>query len=147
MVQDNIGNHFTHKGAWVELRLLLTADYANVAEGGKLNVMGIFQNISSSTFPARHPEMYVIANLQANPSEYDQTRKLTIKLIDEDGSTELVNFTKDVKIPRPTGRQSAQINQILRLRDVVFPKVGTYQVSLLIDNDEKGSRPIEVRKA
>ena len=37
----------------MELLTILAADYANIAEGGKLNVMGIFRNIYAATFPAR----------------------------------------------------------------------------------------------
>jgi len=35
--------------------LLLVADYANVTDNGKLNVMGIFQRLHAREFPARHP--------------------------------------------------------------------------------------------
>ena len=128
----------------MELLLLLSADYANIAQGGKLNVMGIFRNIYGSGFPLRQPEMHLIARLRPSPAEYGQTRKLTIKLMDEDAQTEIVNFSRDVVVPSPTGRQRPEINQILRLRDLIFPKPGIYQFSILIDNDEKGTLPIEV---
>lgn len=127
----------------MDLLVLLSADYANIAEGGKLNVMGIFRNIRSSTFPVRHPEMHLVVKLRASPAEYGQTRKLTIKLMDDDAK-EMMNFSRDIDIPRPTGRQQLEINQILRLRDLVFLKPGSYQFSVLIDNDEKGTLPIEV---
>ena len=128
----------------MDVLLLLSADYANIAEGGKLNVMGIFRNIRSSAFPARHSEMHLIVKLRPSPAEYGQTRKLTIKLMDEDGKSELVNFSRDIEIPHPAGKQRFEINQILRLRDIVFPEPGTYQFSVLVDNDEKGTLPIEV---
>jgi len=128
----------------MELLVLLSADYANIAEGGKLNVMGIFSNMYSSTFPTRHPEMHLVIRLRPSPAEYGQTRKLTVKLIDEDGKTELLNFSRDIEIPHPTGKQHPEINQILRLRDLVFPQPGTYLFSVLVDNDEKGTLPIEV---
>lgn len=132
------------KVSTMDLLVLLSADYANIAEGGKLNVMGIFRNIYSSSFPARHPEMHLIVKLRPSPAEYGQTRKITIKLMDEDGKNELVNFSRAIEIPRPTMKQRFEINQILRLRDLVFPEPGTYQFSVLIDNDEKGTLPIEV---
>ncbi|MFC2020373.1 DUF6941 family protein [Chloroflexota bacterium] len=130
--------------ATMELQVLLCADYANVAEGGKLNVMGVFRNIYSKAFPARQPEMQIIVKLRATPAEIGQTRKITIKLMDDDAKTELVNFSRDIEVPRPAGRQQPEINQILRIRDVVFPEPGTYQFSVLVDNDEKGTLPIEL---
>ncbi len=128
----------------MDLLVLLSADYANIAEGGKLNVMGIFRNIYSTSFPARHPEMHLIIKMRASPAEYGQTRKITIKLMDDDAKTELVNFSRNIEIPRPVGRQQPEINQILKLRDIVFPEPGTYQFSVLVDNDEKGTLPIEL---
>lgn len=128
----------------MECLVFESADYANVAEGGKLNIMGIFRNIYSSNFPTRHPEMHLIIKLRASPAEYGQTRKLTIKLMDEDAKIELVNFSRDIVVPPPVGRQQPEINQILKIRDIIFPEPGTYQFSVLIDNDEKGTLPIEV---
>ena len=128
----------------MDLLVLLSADYANIAEGGKLNAMGIFRNIYSSSFPTRHPEMHLIIKLSVSPAEYGQTRKLAVKLMDDDATTELVNFSRDIEIPQTVGRQKHEINQILKLRDIVFPKPGTYQFSVLVDNDEKGTLPIEV---
>jgi len=126
------------------LLFLLIADYANVAEGGKLNVMGVFTNIRGSTFPMRHPEMHLVIKLRASAAERGQTRKITIKLMDADGKIELVNFSRDIVIPSLVGKQQPGINQILKLRDIVFPEPGTYQFSVLVDNDEKGILPIEV---
>ena len=52
----------------VDLVVLLVADYANVEKKDKLNVMGIFGEISAPRFPARHPEMYLVARLSASPA-------------------------------------------------------------------------------
>lgn len=140
----NNPTNFERQVTTMEMLVLLCADYANIAEGGKLNVMGIFRNIRSASFPARHPEMHLIIKLSVSPAEYGQTRKLTVKLMDDDATTELVNFSRDIEIPQTVGRQKPEINQILKLRDIMFPKPGTYQFSVLVDNDEKGTLPIEV---
>lgn len=128
------------------MRLLnmLIADYANIAEGGKINVMGIFSKIFAHEFPTRQPEMHLIVKLDASPAEYDTDRKLTIKLLDETGKQEIVNWSRDIHVPMGSGAERAEISQILRLRDVVFPKPGAYQFSVIIDKDEKGTLPITV---
>jgi len=126
---------------------ILAADYANVAEGGKINVMGIFNKIFAREFPTRQPEMHLVVKLDASPAEYDTVRKLTIKLLDETGSQEIVNWSRDIHIPMGSGAERAEINQILRLRDVVFPTPGTYQFSVIVDKDEKETLPITVALA
>ncbi len=123
---------------------ILVADYANVAEAGKINVMGMFTTILADEFPIRQPEMHLVVKLDASPAEYDSDRKLTIKLLDESGKQEIVNWSRDIHIPKGSGGQRTEINQILRLRDVVFPKPGAYQFSVIIDKDEKGTLPITV---
>jgi len=128
----------------VDLLHLIVADYANLTKDGKLNVMGIFSTINASAFPAKHSEMYVIVKLYAKPAEYDQTRKLTIKLLDEDATQQLVNFSHDFRVPKGSGGQRVETNHILRLTDVIFPSAGSYQISALVDNDEKGTLSINV---
>lgn len=129
------------QGATMDLTVLLLADYANVAERGKLNVMGIFSMLYSETFPTRHPEMHLIVKLSASPAEYDTTRKLIIKLLNEDATQEIVNWSRDIQVPHGTGER-VEINQILRLTQLVFPTPGRYQFSVMVDNDEKGVLPL-----
>jgi hypothetical protein len=54
--------------------LFLAADYASVTGDGKLNVMGIFNDINAFNFPARHSSMHLIAKLGP---------ELAVKLIDQ----------------------------------------------------------------
>ena len=127
----------------MELDVLLMADYANVAEGGKLNVMGIFSRVMSGAFPARHPEMVLIMQFSANPAEYNTTKKLTVRCLDEDGHKEIITWSRDIPIPEGQGR-NITLNQMLKLHDVVFPKAGTYRFYVLVNEDAKGDIPLEV---
>jgi hypothetical protein len=128
----------------VEAKTILVADYANIAEGGKANVMGIFRDIYSQGFPARQSEMFLIVVLQASAAEKGQKRKVTIKLMNADASQMLVDYSQTFDIPdAPPGRKP-EINIVLRMRDLVFEKPGPYSFSVLVDNDEKATYPIEL---
>ena len=130
----------------MECSLLLVADYANIEQHGKLNVMGIFQSINAQSFPVRHPSMFVVIRLlpELGDSEGD-TRTLTLKLLDQDGK-ELAGFSQEFEIPPSTGGQRSEINTLLELRDLVFPNPGTYDFVVLVDKDPKNSTPIYVNK-
>jgi len=131
-------------GHEVEVKNILLADYANVAEGGKANVMGIFRNIYSSAFPARHSDIYLVVVLQASVSEKGQKRNVRIKLLNADATQILVDYAQAFTVPdAPPGRKP-EINIILRMRDVVFEKPGPYSFSILVDNDEKATYEIEL---
>lgn len=126
------------KGAAVEVKFLVVADAANVAEGGKLNVLGVFQEIYANIFPARHPELTLAVQFSISPAEYGQTRKFTVKLLDEDATSELVNWSQDMQLPSGAALLGARHNLLLKLRDILFEKPGVFQFSVLVDNDEKG---------
>jgi len=128
----------------MQLDFFLIADYANITIDGKLNVMGVFNSIHSTQFPTVHPEMYLVAKLSASPSEYGSKRKLSVKLLDEDA--QLINSLLEREIEVPHGKEGriAEIRQILRLTGLSFPKPGTYEFSILVDNDQKGIQTIRV---
>jgi len=130
----------------VDLKVLLAADYANIEKQGKINVMGVFDRISAVAFPARHPEMVLVMKLSAGPAEYGRVRKLVVKLLNEDATQELVDWSRDLDVPPGSGG-SVDINQFLTLRDLIFPAAGVYTFYVLVDNDEKGTLPITLARS
>ena len=129
----------------MRLILLLAADYANVTGDGKLNVMGVFNEVKAANFPARHPSMHLVVKLGAELGEYGQTRQLTVHLHDPDGNG-IMTVSGEIQIPSPQGGPRPEVNAILGLRDIVFPKPGPYQFVVLVDKDHKGDLGINVTK-
>ena len=128
----------------MEVPILLTADYANVTDNGKLNVMGIFTNVNAPMFPTLHPQMYLIAQLSGGRAEYDRKFKLEIKLLNEDATVEIITRTADAQLPHGENGQRVNLNIILGLANIVFPAPGTYEFSILVDNDVKATLPLDV---
>jgi hypothetical protein len=127
----------------MQVTLLLAADYANVAQGGKLNVMGIFDNIRAHKFPARHSLMHIVIKLAAELGENNETRTVTIKLVDQDGN-ELMKMSQNVQVPATIGGRRPELNIIMGLQDIKFPEPGTYEFVVLVDKDFKASRPVQL---
>ena len=125
--------------------LFLAADYANITGDGKLNVMGIFNDINSFNFPARHSSMHLVARLGAELGEYGQTRNFTVKLLDEDGS-QVMDVSGQFQTPKGERGRKPEVNIILELKDVVFPKPGMYQFVILVDKDHKGELSLYVNQ-
>ena len=130
----------------MDVSILLVADYANVTQDGKLNIMGIFHNINALSFPATHPEMYLITQLKAGPAEYEREFTLEIKLIDDDASHILLQQSFSLVVPQGRAGQTIYMNHLLRMINVQFPKPGAYEFSALVDRDVKGTLPIEVHQ-
>jgi hypothetical protein len=127
----------------MELLTILAADYANIAEGGKLNVMGIFRNINATKFPARHNSMHLVVKLAADLGEYGQSRILTVKLLEPDGK-EVMMVSGPFKIPAGGGGQRPEVNVVLEIKDVIFPHPGRYEFCVFVDKDQKGSLPLDI---
>ena len=125
--------------------LFLVADYANITREGKLNVMGIFNDIYSFNFPARHSSMHLIAKLGAELGEYGQTRDFTVKLLDEDGN-HIMDVSGQIQMPKGERGRKPEVNVILELKDVVFPKPGAYQFVIFVDRDHKGELSLYVNQ-
>ena len=134
------------RGSTMEVDILLLADYASVSENKKLNVMGVFNRIFAKGFPVRHREMFVVSKCSASIAEANSTKKFVVKLLDEDAGVELLNFARNIVVGEPQAGKRYELNGILKVADVIFPKAGTYQVSVLIDGDEKASMPLYVEQ-
>lgn len=124
----------------MELTMLLVADYANVDQDGKVNVMGIFNQINAKTFPTIHPEMRVVFTLLASPAEAGEKR-VTLRLIAEDGEP-IFDWERTTNVPAQPGGKPTVVNQILRVTGIVFPRAGEYAFHVLVNGEERGSTPI-----
>lgn len=129
----------------MRVALFLAADYANITREGKLNVMGIFNDIYAQTFPARHPSMHLIAKLGAELGEYGQVRDFTVKLLDADGNP-IFDLSGQFQVPSGGQGRKPEVNLILELKDLIFPKEGIYQFVLFVDKDHKGELSLYVNK-
>ena len=127
----------------MDITLLLLADYANISQEGKLNVMGIFDRISVQSLPAQHPEMRLVMRLSASPAEKGQQKSVEVKLIDADGNANLTAAASLV-VPSEAPQLTIEIVNILTLVGVRFAKAGSYAFHVLINGDDKGRVPFTV---
>lgn len=118
-------------GVGMRVSLAVLCDYANVTREGKLNIMGIFDTIFAANFPARHTAMNLVVRLVADPPEFGKTQTVSIQLMDEDGKK---MFEAEAEmVPQGQGPSPANVDQILGLGNLVFPKPGNYCFSIVIN--------------
>lgn len=102
-------------------------DTATIDAGGKLNVMGIFDNIASREFPCVHPSFTYVAGLRFERSEVGK-HPFILSFVDYDGK-ELIP-----KLDGETDIQSACTHNIIfKLNNILFPSPTTYQIDLVVD--------------
>lgn len=121
----------------MEVTLAVLADYATVSEDGKLNVMGIFQEMNPPTLPFALPQMYLVVSFAAGPAEFDTVKDIKIALLDNDGK-EMLALEGQVPVPRPPRPGSrAYINQLVGLHGVSFARPGDYAFAILVGGETR----------
>jgi len=118
------------------------ADYANVTNDGKLNIMGIFDVIHAPSFPAIYPQMRLVLRLQGSPAERGSLKSIEIKMLDADGK-QLLQFATTLSIPE-AAPLNPEFPQIIELQGIPFTHPGAYEFSILVNGEEKATVPFTV---
>lgn len=130
----------------MECTLAVLAEYASREDTGKLNIMGLFDAIRSDTFPYAMPQFYVVVRLTAGPAEFGTKKDVQLVLLDPDGKA-LGKMGGKGSVPVPdvvdiSGRANMEV--VLRMIGVPFPKPGNYAIAVLVNGEQKHSIPIDV---
>src|SRR3990170_2640488 len=127
----------------MQMTIGLLADYANVSQEGKLNIMGVFDRIYAPAFPAVHPEMRLVMRFEFSSAELGVARILEVRLMDADGNI-IGGWSKPLDVPKREGRTKEIVNQIFTIQGLGFQHPGDYAFHVLVDKDEKGNIPFTV---
>ncbi len=130
----------------MDVTLAVLADYANVSQDGKLNIMGIFQEVNPSEIPFVLPQMYLVLSLTAGPAEVGLARNIRIPLLNSDGQ-EILSLHAQMRIP--SSRRSGSrvlVNEAIGLAGLTFPQAGDYAFHILIGDDDKATVPLHVNE-
>ncbi|MBI1885438.1 MAG: hypothetical protein HYS09_03865 [Chloroflexi bacterium] len=120
----------------MEVPFAFVADSANYSQEGKINALGIFNQISAVKFPTVHPSMALVVRLEASPAEYGQTKHIEIRIMDADGK-HLGSLDADLEIPPQEGGRRVTLDHILNLKMFQFPYPGSYSFTILISGEPK----------
>lgn len=114
------------------------ADMANVDSGKKLNIIGVFNELSPSSYPVVLPEMALVATYEADPMEVGKRRRMRVTLNDQDGKVVLIDQTWEAEVPPPSSPGArSQTQLVLKLQRLRFEAPGDYQFTFFVDDDVK----------
>lgn len=117
--------------------LALLADSANLSQEGKLNVLGAFNSIYAPSFPAVHPAMVLVLQLDASPAEYGQTKQLEVAFLDAD-ATKIAGFEAELQVNRPADPAGPTNDYVVvNVPPMPFPHSGDYAIHVLIGGEDK----------
>jgi len=110
----------------VKLNFLHICEKAFLSQDGKLNIIGIFNRIGATSFPAAHPELFVVASIKDGQGVYNG--KISFEapsgIIIADARGQI-----NIEASEGTG------NIIASFRNVVFPSPGKYNIKFFINDN------------
>ncbi len=107
--------------------------------GGKVSLMGLFENIYATRFPATHPRLAVITEWSEGAGEFD----IRTRLLSPDRKTVLRETSSRVTLNGVNFRHrdvSVHLN-------IDFKAPGTYWIENLVDGELVNSLPLRVVQA
>jgi hypothetical protein len=127
----------------MRVRVAVLADAANVAEPGKLNIMGIFDTIYCRTFPSLHPLMVLVLQFEVSFDDAGRTHELAVALKDED-LKEFAKAVSKVAIRNIPAGRSGVAHQIMQFAGMQFTRPGSYRFHVVWDGKEVDQVPLHV---
>jgi hypothetical protein len=128
--------------------LAVAADYANVSSDGKLNIMGIFQELNPPTLPFQLPQMFLVVSWGAVPAEFGSQKACRMIFMgpDESAGDQLtLDYLLVVPEPRRAGER-AIFHQILGIGGLPISGVGPHAIYVLVGGETKATVPLYVNE-
>jgi hypothetical protein len=128
----------------MEVDLALLADAATIDGSGKLNILGIFDRLGTTSFPTRHPRLCLVLRFSAGVHEVGK-HGIGIVLKGPEGK-EIVRIDGEMNLGAgPRGVTSGVlVPHILNMDGLVFPTAGRYSFDVRVDGEHHVSIPLTV---
>jgi hypothetical protein len=128
----------------MEVDLALLADAATIDGSGKLNILGIFDRLTTSSFPTRHPRLCLVLRFSAGVQEVGK-HQVDISLKGPDGK-QLVGINGEMNLaPGPTLSGGAVlVPHVLNMDGLIFPVPGRYSFDVRVDGEHHVTIPLSV---
>lgn len=130
----------------MEVKLAVLADFASISREGKLNILGIFDEINPVELPVALPIFYVVVSYSTGATEFDMTKTVEIALQLEDGAVPL-RLSQEMTIPRPARAGiRGTVNQVHALSGLPFEHAGTYGFVISVDGQSKETISLRINE-
>ncbi len=117
-------------------------DYASLSEGDKLNILGIFKNISCEKDAAGsllHPQMYVVTNISFEGKNKKYKEK--IRIVNKATSN---TINKELEFEVETTETISEIGVIAQFNNIKFPNAGEYKIEIFVDDTLIKEIPLKI---
>jgi hypothetical protein len=118
----------------------LTADYALIDQQGKLSVLGMFQHVWLTKFPAVCPRTHLVLRVRGRRTEIG-VHTIRIRFVDDNGA-ELLGGEGTVQFGEPpAGVTDVEAGAVL-VFDIPLPRPGQYAFEITLDGELASRVPL-----
>ena len=128
----------------MEVDLALLADAATIDGSGKLNVLGVFDRLATTSFPTRHGRLSLVLRFAAGLAEAGR-HAIQIVLRAPDGK-ELMRLDGEMQLGvGPSGVSTGvRVPHVLNVEGLIFPVPGSYTFDVRVDGEHQVAIPLSV---
>jgi hypothetical protein len=127
----------------MEIDLALLADAATIDASGKMSILGIFDRIGVTQFPAQHGRVTLVLRFTAGTSEIG-SHEVHIRMSDPAG-VEVLSLSGEMQLAgRAVARDAIRVPHILNLDGLVFTRAGMYSFDVKVDGEHHVSLPLSI---
>jgi len=131
----------------VEVNLAVVADYANVTNEGRLNIMAVCSDVNPAAFPTALQQIFLVITWEAGPAEFGTQKDVRIAFIDADANVTVSLDLPGFVVPHPSGTGSrVYFNQIVGMGGLLIERAGEHAFLLLVGGEEKRRVPLYVNE-
>lgn len=121
----------------MKVSLAVIADYANLSQEGKLNILGIFDRVHVRAFPGGLPQAFLVVRLVAALEELGTQHRLRFRLTDPDGR-HLSELSIELAVPHEGFAETRAIDLILPAAPMlIFEREGPHELAVAIDEADQ----------
>ena len=121
----------------MEITMAVLSESATIREGGVRDLHGLFRIIETPEVPHRHPVMSLALTFRAGPGEKGALKEVDLHVVDDDGKPVAPVRSSFVMAPSNAYGVEPEIDQVLDLVGLTFPRYGKYYFDILINGDSK----------
>jgi Family of unknown function (DUF6941) len=118
------------------VNFIIICDDVRQEMGGKISLMGLFENIYATKFPAIHPRLAVVTEWSEGKGDFD----VKMRLIAPDRNTVLRETSSKMKLNNVNFRH----RDVSLHLNIEFREPGTYWIENLVDDELIHSMPLKV---
>jgi hypothetical protein len=130
--------------AQMKVTLAFACEAAVQVKSGKINAIGILNELYSTEYPFVKPQLSVVTGFEASIAEVGQRKHIQVALHGPDGTKiAVVDGSYTVKEPTYIGRPK-YVYAVWDFLGVEFPTPGDHALYILVEGDEKARIPLYV---